>query len=72
MESKARRREQSRPVGAEVRHEADQRRQLSGPALRTFFNIAAAWHLTVEQQRALLGWPAASTFHKYKAATMAR
>ena len=43
------------------------RRRLSGPALRTFFRIAAAWQLTVEEQRALLGWPAASTFHKYKA-----
>ena len=43
------------------------RRRLSGPALRTFFNIAAAWQLSVAEQRALLGWPAASTFHKYKA-----
>ena len=42
------------------------RRRLSGPALRTFFRIAGAWSLTVEDQRALLGWPAASTFHKYK------
>jgi len=45
----------------------DARRRLSGPALRTFFNIAAAWQLSVAEQRALLGWPAASTFHKYKA-----
>jgi hypothetical protein len=43
------------------------RRRLSGPALRTFFNIAAAWQLSVAEQRALLGWPAASTYHKYKA-----
>lgn len=42
------------------------RRRMSGPALRTFFNIAAAWGLSVAEQRALLGWPAASTFHKYK------
>jgi hypothetical protein len=42
------------------------RRRLSGPALRTFFNVAAAWGLTVTEQRALLGWPAASTYHKYK------
>lgn len=40
---------------------------MSGPALRTFFNIADAWGLSVADQRALLGWPAASTFHKYKA-----
>jgi hypothetical protein len=51
----------------ELRPDPDVRRRLSGPALRTFFNIAAAWQLTVQEQRALLGWPAASTFHKYKA-----
>jgi hypothetical protein len=43
------------------------RRRLSGPALRAFFNIAAAWGLSVAEQRGLLGWPAASTYHKYKA-----
>ena len=42
------------------------RKRLSGPALRTFFNIAASWGLSVSEQRALLGWPAASTYHKYK------
>ncbi len=49
------------------RSDPDVRRRLSGPALRTFFNIAAAWQLSVAEQRALLGWPASSTFHKYKA-----
>ena len=49
-----------------VRPEPDQRKRLSGPALRTFFNIATAWQLSVAEQRALLGWPAASTYHKYK------
>ena len=53
--------------GMHVRPEPETRRRLSGPALRTFFNIAAAWELTVHEQRALLGWPATSTFHKYKA-----
>ena len=42
------------------------RRRLSGPALRAFFNLAEAWKLTVGEQRSLLGWPAPSTFHKYK------
>ena len=42
------------------------RRRMSGPALRTFFRVADAWGLSVAEQRALLGWPAASTFHKYK------
>ena len=50
-----------------VRPEPDVRRRLSGPALRTFFNIAREWQLSVAEQRALLGWPAASTYHKYKA-----
>lgn len=52
---------------AELRPDPAVRRRLSGPALRTFFNIASAWGLSVTEQRALLGWPAASTFHKYKA-----
>ncbi len=40
---------------------------MSAPANRSFFNIASRWELNVEEQRALLGWPATSTFHKYKA-----
>src|SRR3954452_173116 len=69
----ARRRPQGSPRGSAVplpiavRPEPDVRRRLSAPALRTFFNIAGVWQLTVQEQRALLGWPAASTFHKYKA-----
>ena len=55
------------PLPIEVRPDPEVRRRLSAPALRTFFNIAAGWQLTVQEQRALLGWPAASTFHKYKA-----
>jgi Protein of unknown function (DUF2384) len=43
------------------------RHQMSGPAIRTFFNVAEAWALTGEEQRALLGWPAESTFYNYKA-----
>jgi hypothetical protein len=48
------------------RGDPEVRRALSGPALRTFFNIAAAWQLSVAEQRGLLGWPPPSTFHKYK------
>src|SRR5215210_1901676 len=66
MESTAHGRRPPAAVAALVRPEPDVRRKLSGPALRAFFNIAAAWALTVHEQRALLGWPAASTFHKYK------
>ena len=43
------------------------RRRLSGPGIRTFFSIAAAWQLSGDEQRGLLGWPAASTFYKYRA-----
>ena len=42
------------------------RRRLSAPALRTFFSVAQAWGLSTTEERALLGWPPASTFHKYK------
>lgn len=54
-------------VDVRLRPDPDVRRRLSGPALRTFFRVAAAWQLSVTEQRALLGWPAASTYHKYKA-----
>ncbi|HSL20767.1 MAG TPA: antitoxin Xre-like helix-turn-helix domain-containing protein [Vicinamibacterales bacterium] len=55
----------SLPLAA--RQDPEVRRRLSGPALRTFFNVARAWRLTTAEARALLGWPAPSTFHKYKA-----
>ena len=68
MESRASRRPAASSAAlAAVRPDPEVRRRLSGPALRTFFNIASAWHLSVTEQRALLGWPATSTFHKYKA-----
>jgi hypothetical protein len=54
------------PVGAAGRQDPAVRRKLSAPALRGFFNIARAWELTVHEERALLGWPPVSTFHKYK------
>jgi len=41
------------------------RKALSGPALRTFFNIADAWHLTPDEQRTLLG-AERSTYYKWK------
>lgn len=52
------------PVG--LRPDPEVRRRKSGPALRTFFNIADRWTLSTREAQALLGWPAASTFHKYK------
>ena len=42
------------------------RKELSGPALRTFFRIAMLWRLSVEEQMTLLGLTARSTFFKWK------
>jgi hypothetical protein len=54
------------PLTASQRRDPKVRRQMSGPAIRTFFNIADAWQLSNDEQRALLGWPPESTFFKYK------
>ena len=35
--------------------------------MRTYLNVSNSWKLSVEEQRALLGWPSPSTFFKYKA-----
>ena len=42
------------------------RKELSGPALRTFFRIAELWSLSVEEHMTLLGLTARSTFFKWK------
>jgi hypothetical protein len=41
-------------------------RSLSGPALRAFFRITAAWGLKSVEERVLLGNPPESTFFKWK------
>jgi len=41
---------------------------LAGPALRTYFRIAAAWRLRPEEARRLLGDPPRSTFFLWKRA----
>ncbi len=56
---------------ARDRHDPEGRRRLSGPPMRTFFNIAPAWGVSVAAQRGLLGWSAPSTYHKYKAGQVA-
>ena len=70
MESRSRR---AAPAGERVdgptleeRQQPEVRRRLSGPALRTFYAIARGWALAASDERGLLGWPATSTFHKYK------
>jgi len=42
--------------------------RLAGPALRTFFRIADAWHLSGDETRTLLGSPPRSTFYAWKKA----
>ena len=42
------------------------RKELTGPALRTFFNIAEAWDLSEVEQMKLLGLDSRSTFHNWK------
>ena len=51
---------------ASLENEAD-RERLSGPGLRTFFNIADAWELSTADQRKLLGGISRSTFGNWKA-----
>ena len=71
MELKRRQRravlQEGQPVPPDERADPAVRRRMSGPALRAFFNVAGAWRLSGEEQRALLGWPPESTFYKYKA-----
>ena len=54
-------------IPPEKRPDPKVRRQMSGPAIRSFLAMAKTWNLSVEEQRALLGWPPESTFFKYKA-----
>lgn len=42
------------------------RRDLTGPALRTFFRIAEAWKLQEQEQMRLLGLESRSTFQSWK------
>jgi hypothetical protein len=56
----------SEPVALERRSDPDIRKKMSAPAMRTFFHLADRWKLSVEERRALLGWPSASTYHNYR------
>ena len=42
------------------------RKDLTGPALRTFFRVADAWGLSEKEQMRLLGLESRSTFHSWK------
>lgn len=45
---------------------AKNRKDLTGPALRTFFNIADAWGLSEQEQMRLLGLDSRSTLQSWK------
>lgn len=45
---------------------APNRKDLTGPALRTFFRIAEAWNLKESEQMRLLGLDSRSTFQSWK------
>jgi Protein of unknown function (DUF2384) len=46
--------------------------ELGSTALTAFFNITAAWGLSAEEERTLLGAPPRSTFFKWKSERSAR
>lgn len=52
-------------AGAVLRDPSD-RRRLSGPALRLFFNTAELLGLTVDQRRAILGDVSEATYHNWR------
>ncbi|MCC6863963.1 MAG: DUF2384 domain-containing protein [Rhodobacteraceae bacterium] len=47
------------------------RKDLTGPALRTFFKIAEAWSLKEQEQMHLLGLESRSTFQSWKRGAIA-
>jgi hypothetical protein len=52
--------------------DAEARRRLSGPGLRTFLHIAELWGLSERDRRCVLGWPGRSTYHGWLAKARAR
>lgn len=51
---------------ATAAHRTIDRKGLTGPALRTFFNIADAWDLNEGEQMAILGLDSRSTLQNWK------
>lgn len=54
-----------------ARAQAPSRKDLTGPALRTFFRIADAWKLKEREQMQLLGLDNRSTFQSWKRGAVA-
>lgn len=57
-------------MAAVTAEKALDRKDLTGPALRTFFRIADAWRLTEAEQMRLLGLDSRSTFQNWKRGTV--
>lgn len=57
------------PAAATAR--APHRKDLTGPALRTFFRVADAWGLKEQEQMQLLGLESRSTFQSWKRGAVA-
>lgn len=55
-----------RMIGADA-FSGENRERLSGPALRTFLNIAGSWGLSEEERLAILGQPGRSTLFNWAA-----
>jgi len=53
-------------ISPDRRSDPQVRKRMSGPAVRSFLALAERWKLSVDEQRGLLGWPAPSTYYKYK------
>jgi uncharacterized protein (DUF2384 family) len=58
-----------RPRSADADFDSE---ELGATALTAFFNITAAWGLSAEEERTLLGSPPRSTFFKWKSEKSAR
>ncbi|MEN3972302.1 MbcA/ParS/Xre antitoxin family protein [Sphingomicrobium sp. XHP0235] len=58
-------------MGAAKAVTASKRKDLTGPALRTFFRIADAWGLKESEQMSLLGLDTRSTFQSWKRGAVA-
>jgi len=57
------------PAASTARHL--DRKDLTGPALRTFFRIAEAWGLKEQEQMRILGLDSRSTFQSWKRGAVA-
>lgn len=53
-------------MATQAQNKASARKDLTGPALRTFFNIADKWRLSEAEQMSILGLDSRSTLQSWK------